>query len=395
MPVLTHLAAGFAGGLIVLLGALLLRSTGTPDGASARRIDAITARLAEVEGTLAGRGGAPGLAGRLDALGKSIRALEEARTRAAAEMKSLEERIAAGPSATPEMMDRLAKLETALTALSATGSGDANELVRSALARFGNEVGSAKAEAGRLAERLTHLEEMLRNARATVETLKADVDRGLKGAAKSSDLTPLVDRVATLDRELQGFLKTEADRTANTSRVVLSLELANLKRAIERGDGYAGELAAVKKAAGDKLSLTVFERYASEGLPTASDLAKSFRKVANAMLDAEAEPPEGTLFERLMAGAKSIVRIRRTGYAADDSSLEATIARMDAALKENHLAEVLAQGKKLPPKATLVGEDWLKRVEARHQVDRALSDTESALKTSLTAVGPSGVDRKQ
>jgi len=172
------------------------------------------------------------------------------------------------------------------------------------------------------------------------------------------------------------------------------LELSNLKRAIERGDSFVTELAAAKKVAGDRLNLTLFDRYAAEGLPPLSELTTSFRKVANGMLDAEAEPADAPLLQRLLSGARSIVRVRKSGQAADDGSLEATIARMETALKENRLADLLAQSKKLPPKAALIAEDWLRRVEMRYQVEKALADTEAALKSSLAA-GPASPDRRQ
>jgi hypothetical protein len=114
-------------------------------------------------------------------------------------------------------------------------------------------------------------------------------------------------------------------------------------------------------------------------------LAKSFPKVANAMLDAEAEAPNATLLDRLMSGARSIVRVRKVGQPGDDTSLEATIGRMEAAVKEGRLAEVLAQAKKLPPKAALVGEDWIRKVEARQAVEQAVADVEASLKSSLGA----------
>ena len=117
-------------------------------------------------------------------------------------------------------------------------------------------------------------------------------------------------------------------------------------------------------------------------------------EAANAMIDAETEPVNGSLVDRLMSGAQSVVRIRKSGYAADDASLEAILARMEAALKENRLGDVLAQGKKLPPKAALAGEDWLKRIEMRYQIEQALAETEASLKSSLAA-GPAGSDRKQ
>ena len=88
-----------------------------------------------------------------------------------------------------------------------------------------------------------------------------------------------------------------------------------------------------------------------------------------------------------MSGARSIVRVRKAGYDPNDTSTEAVLGRMETGLKDGRLDEVMAQGSKLPPKAALVAEDWLKKVEARRTVDRAVADIEMAMKTSLTA-GP-------
>ena len=165
--------------------------------------------------------------------------------------------------------------------------------------------------------------------------------------------------------------------------MLLALELANLKRAVDRGEGYAEELARAKKVGGFTLNFTALERYMQEGAPAPQELAKSFRKVADAMLDAEAETPNATLMDRLMSGARSIVRVRKAGYAADDTSLEAVIARMEAAVKDGRLADVLANAKKLPPKAALAGEDWVKKVEARQAVEQAMAEVEAQLKASL------------
>ena len=83
-----------------------------------------------------------------------------------------------------------------------------------------------------------------------------------------------------------------------------------------------------------------------------------------------------------------MVRLRKSGHAADDTSAEATVGRMEVALKEGRLAEVLEQGKKLPPKGALAAEDWLKKVQARHAVDAAVVGIETALKTSLGETKP-------
>src|SRR5262249_23752819 len=188
-------------------------------------------------------------------------------------------------AATPALAERLAKLENAITALTVSGGGDANEVVRTGLDRFEREVAAAKTEAGRLTQRLEQSERQLRATQDKVDGLKTELDRGLEHTARAEALAPLAGRVAALDQELTGFVKTEADRTTNTSRLVLSLELSSLKRAIERGDGFAAELAAAKRVAGDRLNLAAFDRYAREGSPPLSELTTSFRKVANAMLD--------------------------------------------------------------------------------------------------------------
>jgi hypothetical protein len=394
LPVLTHVGAGLAGGLLAILAAFLLTGAGNDEQGAVRQLAPLANRLSALERSVGGQSQVPDLRNRLDALARSTDVLDAANSKQAAELKALEERLGNAGAVAPELAERLAKLESAVTALTVAGAGETSEAVRSGLDRFERQVAGAKADAARLSDRLDRYEQQLRATQGGLDGLKADLERGLKTTARTEDLAPLAGRLAALDKELQAFLKSEADRTANTSRVVLSLELSNLKRAIERGDAFATELAAAKKVAGDKLSLAAFDRYAKDGLPPLAELAASFRKVANGMLDAEAEPAEAPLLERLLSGARSIVRVRRSGPAADDGSLEATIARMEMALKENRLGDVLAQGKKLPPKAALIAEDWLRRVDMRYQVEKALADTEAALKSSLAA-GPAGTDRRQ
>jgi hypothetical protein len=388
-PVLTHLAAGALGGGLAAL--TLLAWTGARDGERALEPTPLAGRLAELERTVARQ--APDLLNRVDGLARSAGVLEAANAKQAGELKSLQERVGRGSAGAAESGERLTRLENAITALTVSGTGEANEAARAGLERFEREAAGAKAEASRLGNRLDGFEQQLRAAHGAVEGLKGELERGLKAKASSEDLSLLTQRLAALDKEFKDLLKTEADRTANTSRVVLSLELSNLKRAIERGDSFAAELAAAKKVAGEQLNLAPFDRYARDGLPPLSELTKAFRKVANSMLDAEAEPADAPLLERLLSGARSIVRVRKSGSAAEEGSLEATIARMETALKENRLGDLLAQGKKLPPKAALAAEDWLRRVEMRYQVEQALADTEAALKRSLAA-GPV-TDRRQ
>jgi hypothetical protein len=390
-PWLSHVAAGALGAVVVLITAQLM--TKAPSPAPSQEVGDLRQRLSDLEGALGTRPGA-GLRARVEEMGRSIGALGETQAKLARETKALDAKVATTPEMPPELMGRLAKLEEALGAATAADpagqspqvavlSGklaeiektarSANDLARSSTARFDGELANIRADAGRVAQRL--------------DTLKGEIEERLKGAAKATDLAPLANSVASLERDVQTFLKGEADRTANANlnatQMLLALELANLKRAVDRGEGYAEELGRAKKVGGFTLNFAPLERYMQEGATTPPELAKSFGKVADAMQDAEAETPNSTLVDRLLSGARSIVRVRKAGYAADDVSLEAVIARMEAAVKDGRLADVLVNARNLPPKAALAGEDWIRKVEARQALDQAMAAVEAQLKASL------------
>jgi hypothetical protein len=398
-PFLTHLAAGATGAVIVLIATYLP----TPDRAPAPRlvpeVGELTRRLSDLESVLGTRPGAAGLRARVDEVSRNLGALGNAQAKLARDAKDLEGRIGSGQDAPMELAGRIAKLEQAAaaptpgdqtgqlppsTALSTRlaelekAAREGNDAAKSATARVVGELAAVRTEAGRLAQR--------------IDGLKGEVEERMKAAAKAADFAPLAQRLAALERDLQGFEKNEADRRADAGRVVLALELAALRRAVDRGDSYATELAAVKKMAGDSLNLTALERHMREGVAPVRELEKSFRQVADAMLDAEVERPDATLLDRLISGARSIVRVRKAGHAADDVSAEAVVGRIETALKEGRLTEVVANAKTLPPKAALAGEDWIKRLEARQSVDQAMGDVEAALKTSLGIPRASGAE---
>lgn len=362
---LSHVAAGVAGALVVLLASLFTSSNSTAPSAGA---DRLLRRIVDVETALQGRAGdASRLTERIATVERSVNAVGAAQAKTAADTKALADRAADAPAIPRDLLDRVSKLETALAASPAADTSA--EALKAGLARLATEQANAKSERDRLAQR--------------VDAFKSDMDARLGATAKSADVAPLTARLAGIEGDLQKFLKSEGDRNANAARIVLSLELASLKRAMDRGDPYAPELDAVKKAGRAGLNLAPLERYALEGVATVPALTKEFRKVADAMIDAEAEPPNAGIVDRLLSSARSIVRVRKAGNNPDDTSVDAVVGRMEAALKNGRLGDVLAEGKTLPPKAALAGEDWLKRVQARYSVDQALAELDAALRTSL------------
>jgi hypothetical protein len=396
---LSYVAAGVAGAVLTLIVATLFGFFAPGDGGGQGATD-LASRLAALEQAVHQRPATGDVATKLAAADNRIKSLEEqargisaltaTQTKLASDLKALGAR-----GGSPELADRLAKIETALAqapsgdpaARSAQTvamtaklaeveklAGEAMEAAKTAAAQSDQGLALIKTDAARLAQRF--------------DTLKADVETRLRSAAKSAELAPVLGKLQAFEQDLQHFLKGEGERNTNAQRVLLTLEIANLKRAMDRGDRYAPELDAVRKVAGTTLDLAPLQRYSLEGVPTLPALTREFRRVASAAVDAEAEPVDGSVWERLLAGARSIVRVRKTSHTSDDMSAEAVVGRMEAALKEGRLGEVLAQAARLPPKASLAAEDWLRKVQARHAVDQAIAEIDASLKATLAARAP-------
>jgi hypothetical protein len=385
----SHLAAGVAGAALTLAVASLL---GLMSGRQGGEAADTARRLAALERTAAQQSDA---AGKLAAADRRLASLEE-RARAVAGLESAQARLAADERAlearlgAPEAAaERITKLEAALAALAAgdkPGGGPLAERLTARLAdveRLSGEASEARSASARVERDLGALKAEAASLRQSLEALKGSVGDRLKDVAKTGELAPVLARLAAIERDLGAVLKTEGERITNSQRVLLTLEVANLKRALDRGDSYARELDAVRKAAGGGVDLTALDRASLTGVPTLGALTQDFKRIAYAAADAESERADASVLDRLMAGAKSVVRTRKAHYEPEDTSVEATLGRMEAALKDANVGEVLAQGRRLPPKAALAAEDWLRKLEARYAADRTVADIETKLKASL------------
>lgn len=442
----SHLAAGLVGGALALSGSQWALPQLGIDATTMRVGDnsaALSERLQKLESASGRTADVVALTTRLAELEKSaerIPAVVESQSRLVAETKAALA-SAAGDSGLPEQMTRIATLEERLKALTDAGANDPNagrlqqiaaltgkvadlesalatqltalrkgvaddvdarvasvaasaEAAKSGTQRVDRDVATLKAEADATAERLAALK--IENERLNA-TVKLDQDEATAlrlalqalqtTAAKPNDVAaavkPVGDKLAAVEQRVQTLQTAEDERNRNSERILLSLELQNLKRALDSGEGYAAELAAVAKASSGKFDLAPLETFKNDGVPPPATLAKDFRSVANAAIDAETEPTEGGVMDRLIAGAKSVVRVRKANHAADDKSTEAIVGRMENAMKDGRFDVALAESQQLPPKALASAKPFLDRVAARVSVDRAVSSIEGQLKSSL------------
>lgn len=262
--------------------------------------------------------------------------------------------------------------------------------IKTDIARVNQRMETQKADNERSAEALRVVKEETGQVRSIVDGLKGDLDTRIKSVAKPADVSaaiaPLASRLSALEGSVQGVVTSEDARRSNAERVVLSLELANLKRVAERGQPYTAELSAVKKAAAGRMDLGLLERFQDKGVATVAELQREFRPVAERILDTATDSSGGGVVDRLLSGAKSVVRVRKTTYAAEDNSPEAIVSRIEAALREGQLARALTELKALPPGLVSHAQTWLARAEARQSVDNAIAAVEGQLKASLAGV---------
>ena len=348
---------------------------------------------------------------------------------AAARIAKLEERLklmsdAAGNDSQPGKLPQIAALSGRLVDLEATLTNqlsalrktvsqeleqrlsltnETSEAAKSGTNRIDRDLASVKSQAASVDQKLATLRgdtDRVTSAIAAVrddtsalktafETSRSEWDARFKAAVKPADvasaIAPVAGKVASLEQSVTAVTRSEDERRGNAERILLSLELSNLKRVIDRGQKYASELDSVKKAAAStKVDLTVLERYKDTGIPTLGDLTREFGPVSNAMLESQADTGDGSVVGRMLASARSVISVRKISYDTNDKSPEAVVGRMDQALRDGNIQGVLDQAKSIPPKATGAAQDWLVRLEARAAVDRAIASLEGALKTAVT-----------
>lgn len=379
---------------------------------------------------------------------RAARQVAEQQVALAGETKSLGERVGQPSSASGVAEDRVAKLEEMFNTLSQAAANDpqrgripqlativakltdlesslatqlaqlrkgvtaevdsrlsqsteAAQAARASTQRLDRDIAGVKNETAQLVGRVDgikaqadKLETALQLLGDQTAALRTDLTKELAQAAKSTEvstaISPLVSKLAALEQNVQGVVRSEDDRRANVERIVTALELGNLKRTIDRGAAFAPELAEVRRVAGPKIDLSVLERYKDRGVSTIAELERELRPLTFRIIEADQQPADAHWTDRLLASAKSVVRVRKTEQTADETGVEATVSRMERALKGNRLGDVLAEAAKLSAQAKAPARAWLEKVEARAAVDKAIATVEQELKASLGAASQAG-----
>jgi uroporphyrinogen-III synthase len=278
-----------------------------------------------------------------------------------------------------------------------TGIGSA-ELARQQADAKARQDARSKADA----EINTRLDELDKKVRAAATTA-AQADRpptsdpaiaDLRGKIEALEKRPVANPdtdkdIAALKDEIAGLrnvsgAEQKAVAAARASAVIGIA--ARLSAALDSGLPFAADLALLAPLAKDDTKLAEIsaslQPLAGAGVASREALAADFPAVARAVLaDDLADDSFG---ERLLGKLKALVSLRRVGADVPGDSVEAKLARAEAALDAGDIAKAVETVKTLPPATTArAAASWLARAEthlsAQSAVDQLASHAVSLL----------------
>jgi hypothetical protein len=262
---------------------------------------------------------------------------------------------AADPKALEEVARRVAKLEATPSAAPPSPASDPALAAR--IAALEAEIKAIAATLGSVGRRDEEVLAVARDARARADASAAalaELAQKIPAATERSELEALANRVTAVER-------SEKAAESGDRAVRLALAATALNNAVERGDAFAGELAAAKALGADAKLVAALEPFARSGVPSAAALARQFSELAPSLQGSEAR--EGVL-TRLQVNAEKLVRIRRVDEPAG-SDAGAIVARAEAKASRSDIAGAVSELAQLPPDARAPAEAWIKNAQAR------------------------------
>lgn len=307
------------------------------------RQDAIAAANATVNAARAE------IATRLDDLEKRLRALST----------TVAERPAAAPAPAPAATPdpAIAELRRKVDALENRPVASAPEIAPATPAPSAEqekEFATLRLEIATLRNALQTLDQTVSGQRDQAKVLAEAVDKarsevGARGAGEQKALaaanaSAVIGVAARLNAALDSGLPFAAD--------------LKLLTPLAQGDAKLGEVA------------TALQPYAQNGVSSRAALVAAFPAMAKtALADDVADDSFG---ERLMGKIRNLVSLRRVGADVQGDSVEAKLARAEAAVEAGDLGKAVELVKSMPPQTARATAGWLSRAEDHLAAKRAI-----------------------
>jgi hypothetical protein len=302
----------------------------------------------------AGEPGARGLDARLSRVEAALREAPSPSASAGVDKRALD-----------DLSGRLAKLEAAVTASRpALDTESANRVtaVEGDLKALTETVGILARRSDELTTNVREARQRADSTAATVAELKA-VPRAQAASIDKLEgqIQALTSRMAAAETELAK--RAGAQSSDRSGRFAVAA--AALAAAVERGQPFAAELAAVSSFAPDPKLLAPFAPFAAAGLPTTAALGKELEALIPSLYAAVAQTSErGSFLEKLQANAGKLVRIHPT-QEAPGSDPATVVERIEIKAGKSDITGALAELATLPPAARAPAAGWMEKAQAR------------------------------
>jgi uroporphyrinogen-III synthase len=149
---------------------------------------------------------------------------------------------------------------------------------------------------------------------------------------------------------------------------------ARISAAVGSGQPFANDLALLAPLAQGEAKLgeaiAALQPVAANGVASRASLAAAFPAMAKAALADDLA--DDSFWQRLLGKLKALVSLRRVGADVQGDSVEAKLARAEAAIDAGDVARAVELVKSLPPQTSRATADWLARADAHLAAQRAV-----------------------
>lgn len=386
----THLAAGFLGGLIGVI-ALAFAWHLVPAFLVGRKANAdLAKRVAALEASQAQAAKAPAGASTqaVKALQQRVAGLEQTLQSMAAQSKaggSVADAAAIGQQI--QAAEKRMRQEVSQEIKQQIGPAIDQRLSASAKA-------SAKAGAGEADKALQALSGEVNALKSQLAALSQSQAAKAASGADAALVKSLEARLSKLEGRMPALAGAVAKTDQQARQAAAQAALADLRDAVHSGRPYQAELDQFTALAPKGADLGILPKDAKAGVPSMGDLRQRFLIAKAKALTAPVTPAQNSFLDTLITSAQSVVTIRKLNGKGEGNSPEAVLTRAGLALERGDLAAAadtvadLDDRTKAGKAAKAAMADWLAAARERLAADAALSHLAIGATAPATGTSP-------
>ncbi|MFK7901926.1 MAG: COG4223 family protein [Nitratireductor sp.] len=218
------------------------------------------------------------------------------------------------------------------------------------------------------------------NLTSDISKLNERIEKlSVQGVQNSDALVALNQKIDVDVLEPMAKVQSAADAAVNGIKVARSVNVNALQSALENGGVFKNEVLAVEALLGESDEINALKPIAEAGVLTPSQLLASFNPVEDQILASLEAPLEKSNFvDKLMASAKSLVKVRKKGPQLGDDAT-AVASRIRDALSAGDASKAKSEWNGLSASAKDISMGWSKDLDARVSAEEMVSKLIEAL----------------